>query len=117
MNKLRTALRFKHTNIQGLRDEYKDKRNTYKNMTTSKKKQYRESLRDEVLENKGDSTKFWKAIKGLHRNNTLSNTITIEEWLSHFKDILNPKDNTQNTNTGGDTDTVNTTQGNTMEET
>ena len=47
----------------------------------------------------------------------MSNNITIEEWLTHFKNILNPKDNTQNTNTSSDIDTDTTTQIQTIGET
>ena len=74
------------------KNEYKNSRNEYMSIIKKKKLEFKQKTYQELLDSKGDSSKFWGLIKGLRRLKTSENSITIEEWEEHFRLVLQPSD-------------------------
>ena len=106
LHKLRIAIKYDNRDREELSNEYSEKKRAYKTLINQKKKEYREAIFNEVRNNSGDSKRFWTAVKGLTRSSQTTNSIDNEQWLRHFKSVLDPEglaqtdDPTQNTGNG-----------------
>ena len=92
---LRKLLRSNRNNDQVQHDEkranYIKKRIEYQRLIKNKKKQYRIDTYQKLIDNKKDSKKFWKTIRGVFaRRNKVAN-ISLNKWEEHFSQLLNPQ--------------------------
>jgi exonuclease III len=76
---------------------YQEMRKTYRQMTQRKKRQFQENLRQELdLQNIQGQVQFWKNWKSLSKQfkqNSVDETITLEDFDVYFESVKNPPDN------------------------
>ena len=72
------------------REEYIRKRNDYQNTIKENKKQYRQKIYSDLLNNRNNSKQFWSIIKGARKQKPTLANISIQQWEDHFSKVLNP---------------------------
>ena len=73
-----------------LKKEYLESRTGYNKMIKDKRKAYKKETQEKLLENRKDSKKFWDLIKKINYKNIKLPKISIVEWGTYFKNLLNP---------------------------
>ena len=68
--------------------QYLQKRSEYQNMIKEKKKTYKKSVQDSLLENRKNPSKFWSTVKRSRQRERTRATINIDVWKDHFKNVL-----------------------------
>ena len=92
--KLRLLLRkFLKSLDKGDRGRYCIARREYKNLIKRKKKEYKDSLVNKLLNSVKSQSDFWDVIRKVSsRKAQPSNDISIQEWFEHFKAVLETGD-------------------------
>lgn len=68
---------------------YKEKRSEYKSLITEKKKQFKVSVQQTLVDNKRNGTKFWDTVRNARQKRKKHVDIGIDEWMNHFREVLN----------------------------
>ena len=80
----RTENNYQHLN------NYKVLRNRFKDVCRQKKQDYQKRNRDELVASRSNMNLFWRTVKKFRfKKPSISNAIKPEQWISHFKDLLN----------------------------
>ena len=86
----RSALnRFQRTGSDTDKAAYQQKRSEYKSLIADKKKQYKTSVHQTLVNHKRNATKFWQTVQNARRKKTKHADISIENWKTHFDKVLN----------------------------
>ena len=76
---------------QSSRDEalndYKHKKRQYTDTVKAKKKDFRQKTYKEIMDNRNDSSKFWKLIKKVRRSRPSTVDIALNKWEQHFRKV------------------------------
>ena len=67
---------------------YREVRARYQATIKEKKKNYRNSVRESLLANKNDSSKFWSTVRNARRKTREQPQINSKTWKNHFERIL-----------------------------
>ena len=85
----RSLSKFKRTLVDGDRDNYCKKRREYKYVLKRKRKQFNESLLNELLSSVKSQKQFWDTVRRVsNKRGQPANSISSETWFKHFKDLL-----------------------------
>ena len=72
------------TGANELRTIYTEERKKYKSLIKDKKSEHKKNVLISLEQNKHDPKTFWKTIKSATAKVLVQNSITQEEWFSHF---------------------------------
>jgi hypothetical protein len=85
--------RFKKTNMDEDRLGYMQKRREYKSLLLDKKRTYKVNV-IESLQNYGNNPRqFWESIRAVRPKYCGQNSITTEQWYTHFYEVFNDNSN------------------------
>jgi hypothetical protein len=73
-----------------IREEYANSKKMYKSLLKQKRIGHKHETVETLRKNIHDSKKFWGTIKmSTSQNNSCANSISIDEWFRHFKNVFN----------------------------
>ena len=82
--------RFKLTNSEADLYNYRNARREFKNLCKMKKLEWKNHLRERLIESRSNPTEFWKTVKNSIRQHfQISELITPVEWFKYFEQLLN----------------------------
>ena len=76
------------TGASQLRTIYTEERKKYKPWIKDKKSEHKKNVLRSLEKNKHDPKTFWKTIKSATAKVSVQNSITQEEWFSHFSKVF-----------------------------
>ena len=80
--------KFRKTKLKSDSVAYCISRREYKNLLYRKKKQYNESILEQLMSTVNDQQNFWKTLRKVSSKSNPPNNVTMSQWFAHFKDLL-----------------------------
>lgn len=84
---------FKETDCIHDFNAYKEARRNFKNHCTKSKNEWKDGLRQKLVDCRHDAVQFWKVVKSINSKHLYCPAITAAEWFAYFETLLNQEVN------------------------